>query len=233
MAKRSPQQSPQTLRSISEHLKSSRGELTESSKTFGEELGRLIRAKQLTTRQAAAKLGVDITSLSNLRRDNAGRPGNALIVKISEMLGGDLEQLQSLALLLQPGLPDNWISALFSRMTAIYGRRWTDSFPLNGQQDPESVMSAAKAEWQSALIGVTGEQIKRGIEHCRDKLTFPPSISQFLEACGATSGEWQHAGPGYRVIDPSKLLPKKISEENEKIARESIEKMRRSLAESG
>lgn len=64
--------------------------------------------------------------------------------------------------------------ALFKRLQAIYGARWDDQFPSEERHD------AAMAEWAQALAGLSGDQIRRGIERCRVECEWPPSIAKFV-----------------------------------------------------
>lgn len=44
----------------------------------------------------------------------------------------------------------------------------------------EEVARIAMAEWAQALHGLTGEEIGRAIEYCRQTLEWAPTIAEFL-----------------------------------------------------
>lgn len=90
--------------------------------------------------------------------------------------------------------------ALFKRLQAIYGVRWDDQFPSEARHD------AALVEWGLGLVGLSGEQIKRGIEKCRTGCDWPPSIAQFVRFACAADECWEHRGLAYRPH--VKALPK-------------------------
>lgn len=52
-----------------------------------------------------------------------------------------------------------------------------------------------QAEWAKGLAGLTGEEIRIGIDHCRTHATWPPSIAEFRTACrgGATAEQRAYA----------------------------------------
>ena len=61
------------------------------------------------------------------------------------------------------------------RFQAIWGYKWTNSLSNN------EAIAIAQAEWGQALSHLSGEEIKKGIEHCRANFKYPPSITEFLE----------------------------------------------------
>lgn len=70
-------------------------------------------------------------------------------------------------------LSDKWIAALFRKFAARYMHKWTTAIEGN------EVFTMR--EWADCLAGVTGEQIKNGLQHCDD--SWPPSAMQFLKYC--------------------------------------------------
>lgn len=72
-------------------------------------------------------------------------------------------------------LNPKWVDALFARFAVIWPRAWADQF---GGVD----RGLLAAEWSQGLAGLTGDQIKRGIERCRNDKPWPPSIAEFREA---------------------------------------------------
>jgi hypothetical protein len=106
-------------------------------------------------------------------------------------------------------LSEKWTAALFAKFRAIYGNKWTDQF------SSERELSMAKEEWSQALAELQPNQLKNGISWCRVNLDWPPSISQFYKAAKGTAEGWQHKTAAYKVLDPSKLLPKLRTKEQE------------------
>lgn len=66
-------------------------------------------------------------------------------------------------------LSEDWISALFAKLKAIYTNRWTDRFCS------ERDVQLARSEWSEGLRGMTGDQIKAALERCRIEYEWPPS----------------------------------------------------------
>ena len=63
-----------------------------------------------------------------------------------------------------------------SRFAAIWPRHWAKQ--MTGVN-----LDAVRDEWAAGLAGLTGEQIKAGIDHCRIDCLYPPSIAEFRKAC--------------------------------------------------
>lgn len=76
----------------------------------------------------------------------------------------------------KPGLKIEWVAALFKRFESIWGDKW-----LNRVGNLE-MLRVVTEDWSQALDGFTGDEIKRGIDTCRAKHTWPPSIAEFIEA---------------------------------------------------
>ncbi len=72
-------------------------------------------------------------------------------------------------------LPRSWVSALFAKFSVIWPAKWAD---IVGTLDRELLMS----EWGEGLAGMTAEQIKAALEHCRADMEWPPSIAEFKKA---------------------------------------------------
>lgn len=86
------------------------------------------------------------------------------------------------------GLLMKWAAALLGRFAAIWPKAWADSV---AGLDPAMV----QAEWAKGLAGLTGEEIRDGIDHCRTQAPWPPSIAEFRGACrgGATAEQRAYA----------------------------------------
>jgi len=76
----------------------------------------------------------------------------------------------------------SWVVALFAKLRAIYPKKFNDQYSGATQEDIERLVEMSMVEWGEALAGMTGEQVKAALEYCRDNLTFPPSISEFIKA---------------------------------------------------
>ena len=74
----------------------------------------------------------------------------------------------------QPLRPD-WVKALFAKFSARYGTLFADRYA----GVPQDVLIA---EWGAELAGCSGEDIRRGLDGCRD-LKFPPTLPEFLALC--------------------------------------------------
>jgi len=71
-------------------------------------------------------------------------------------------------------LPDNWIDALFARLTGIYGNRFTNMW---ANIDANLV----RQTWAMELAGVKPAGIKYALDHLPDE--FPPTALQFKKTC--------------------------------------------------
>lgn len=72
-------------------------------------------------------------------------------------------------------LQADWVRALFAKLSARYGTLFADRYA----GVPQDLLMA---EWGSELAGFTGEEIRRGLDGCRD-LKFPPTLPEFLALC--------------------------------------------------
>ena len=90
---------------------------------------------------------------------------------------------------------------MFKRLRVIYGAKWDAQFADAALHD------AAVVEWGIGLAGLSGEQIKRGIDRCRAELEWPPAIAVFLRLAKSADG-WEHRGPAYRLHVPALPKPK-------------------------
>jgi hypothetical protein len=73
-------------------------------------------------------------------------------------------------------LPSEWIDRLFARFGAMYGAQWAEKWR---GFDIEEV----KATWAEDLDGVTGEQLRKALDHVKANCAFPPSLPEFLGVC--------------------------------------------------
>ena len=75
-------------------------------------------------------------------------------------------------------LPSAWIDRLFDRFAAMYGRHWFDLWA-------DVPMADVKDAWRTDLAKVSGDQIRRALEHCRTQCKFPPTLPEFVSLCRA------------------------------------------------
>lgn len=79
------------------------------------------------------------------------------------------------ALTEQPSVPETWIEAIFTRLSAQLGTKVAD---LWGGVPPETV----KAEWAEALASFDPREISRGLKACQTR-AFAPTLGEFLRLC--------------------------------------------------
>ena len=76
-------------------------------------------------------------------------------------------------------LPRHWAMALHRKFSLMYLSRFTSTFP-----DQETVLEWASL-WAEHLSGLTGEQIKFGLDFCAQRLEWPPTTAEFRQCCEA------------------------------------------------
>jgi len=71
------------------------------------------------------------------------------------------------------------IDHLFNRLDGLYPQRWRGNF-----KNDQSVTNWREA-WVEGLVEeqINPSEVKRGLEHCRKYLAWPPSFAEFLSAC--------------------------------------------------
>lgn len=69
------------------------------------------------------------------------------------------------------------------------------------------MLEAAINEWAIGLAGLSGDNIKRGLDKCRTDCKWPPSIAEFLDLA-MERGTWEHTSPAYRENEKVKALPR-------------------------
>ena len=118
--------------------------------------------------------------------------------------------------------PSAWVAAIFRRMQAIYGSRWTASI--------EGIESDAVREWTRALGGLSPDQIRRGLDSL--KTQWPPTLPEFRALCEGKSldGKNEH-GLNYtpqvyrQSVPMNRVLDKPRDEEAGKAACSEILRM--------
>lgn len=97
-----------------------------------------------------------------------------------------------------------WVDALFARFAVIWPKAWAD---VVGLAERAGGIEAMKREWLLGLAGLTGEQIKRAIEHHRNQSTWPPSIAEFRQAAKNGANAEQMAYQARAAEDALPALP--------------------------
>ena len=72
-------------------------------------------------------------------------------------------------------LPEAWVERLFLRLSAMYGKRFSDMWSGVDLQGVKSV-------WAMDLGGFTGDEIAAGVEACKSK-EWPPTLPEFMKLC--------------------------------------------------
>lgn len=109
-------------------------------------------------------------------------------------------------------LPDNWIDALFARLTGLYGNRFTNMW---ANIDAKLV----RQTWATELAGVKPEGIKYALDHLPDE--FPPTALQFKRICLMRPDDSPKiaydapASPEVRKAIVSGMAPHRPGDENE------------------
>lgn len=70
-------------------------------------------------------------------------------------------------------LPLHWISALFIKFQSRYLHKWTSAI--------EGIEESVVIEWSQELAGLTGAQIKTGVDNWKE--AWPPSSAEFKKCC--------------------------------------------------
>lgn len=74
--------------------------------------------------------------------------------------------------------PLRWIDRLFLRMGELYGNKWSEYIALAGGP------KRAAELWQSALAGISADELKRGLDGClKSGNGWPPELPVFRAMC--------------------------------------------------
>ena len=74
-------------------------------------------------------------------------------------------------------LKKSWAHALHGKFRMLYMTKFTSSF-----QDQPTIDEWCEV-WAEALSGFDGDQIKIGLDYCKDNHQWPPTCSEFKAAC--------------------------------------------------
>ena len=115
--------------------------------------------------------------------------------------------------------PSAWVAAIFRRLQAVHGARWTASI--------DGIEADAVREWSRALGDMTPEQIRRGLDNLNSD--WPPTLPEFKRLCeGRGKNEYglDYIPQYYRETRHERLLDQPRDEE---AAKEHLAKMRAAL----
>ena len=108
------------------------------------------------------------------------------------------------------------MSALFSKFQVRYGHKWTSAMPT------EELTRLAVSEWSGQLGGLTGDDVRRGLDAWRED--WPPSAPQFRRCCLA-GNDVLHKGAAYK---PFVRLPK--PQRDKRVGSAALADMRKGFA---
>jgi len=108
-------------------------------------------------------------------------------------------------------LREDWVSALFAKIRARYAQQWTSRYPT------EAEYRLALREWGEVLAKMSGEQIKRGLDHWEG--SHPPNAYEFRQACQEPKNVAAHK--------PFKALP--VPKGDPEIAEAGVKALRKAL----
>jgi hypothetical protein len=100
-------------------------------------------------------------------------------------------------------LSSEWIDRLFSRFGAMYGAQWAEKW--RGFDIAE-----VKATWAEDLDGVTGDQLRRALDHAKSHCSFPPSLPEFVGLCRQFRGVPSHQ---LYLAAPVSRMPPEIADQ--------------------
>jgi hypothetical protein len=118
-------------------------------------------------------------------------------------------------------LEKHWTAAIFKRMQARYGHKWTSAI--------EGIEETAVREWSEGLGELSADQVKRGLDSWDQ--AWPPSLPEFRAAClgnGRNEFGLDYTPEYYRPVirDRSRLLSSDDREARREKAREIFRQMR-------
>lgn len=79
-----------------------------------------------------------------------------------------------------------WSAALLARFANIWPKAWAETTKFASHDD-------LILEWAKGLDGLSGDEIRFGIDCCRCNNTWPPSIAEFRTACRGGANAEQRA----------------------------------------
>jgi len=89
-----------------------------------------------------------------------------------------------------------WVLAIFKKLQARYLHKWTSAI--------EGIEEEVMSEWSQVLSGLTGEQVKRGLDSWDSE--WPPTANEFKNVCvgqGRNDYGLDHVPAYYREEKPT------------------------------
>jgi len=116
-------------------------------------------------------------------------------------------------------LPAHWITELFKKWQGRYGNKWLSAI--------EGIEKIAVAEWSEQLAGLTGEQIKHGLDSWTED--WPPSAPEFKKICLGHDEQkgLSHNTAAYREFKRNNRLLEK--QPDPEIAKSALDEMKEKL----
>lgn len=111
-------------------------------------------------------------------------------------------------------LSDVWIAALFKKLQARYGHKWSTAI--------EGIEKVAVNEWAEGLAGLSGDQIKHGLDNWNE--SWPPSMPEFKNVClnkGINEFGLDYVPECYRETKRERLIESDENKAKHKAAYES------------
>ena len=111
-------------------------------------------------------------------------------------------------------LSEVWIAALFKKLQARYGHKWSTAI--------EGIEQTAVTEWAEGLAGLSGGQIKHGLDNWN--ADWPPALPEFKNAClnkGVNEFGLDYVPECYRETKRERLIESDENKEKHKEAYKS------------
>lgn len=98
---------------------------------------------------------------------------------MTELVSQAFMQQDSLWLTIHARLGISYMDHLYNRFDGAFPHKWRSNF-----KDEQSIENW-RLTWSSQFdaIGLTFEEVRRGLEVCERSLDWPPSLSEFVRAC--------------------------------------------------
>jgi len=115
-------------------------------------------------------------------------------------------------------------SVLFGYFVAIWPKAWADVVSSTDER-------LLFGEWSRAIRGMSKEQLRRGVDACRDNCTWPPSMAEFRQMATGQGNREQRALYGRIHAEDAerKALPAKTWADQREIGKRHLRELMASL----